>query len=229
MISRCHPNFIRYGTEEFCENPGFHDSIYSVLPVRKGSVDYRNIFCAHCNGVDLLLLNNWRMEIHCDDAITVTDFNFFNTIRNKKCNIFYKPPSRWFQNFVPCSIPQYKINRCNETGLWSSYNETIKQACDSFVDPFNFTYRNYFCYLCNAHDVMPRENWNCPDPLQKLNDEHVRPVYTLTPDISLLTKQRNKDTGCDLKTEFLDYKMVKPLRFLVKYIPKLTVRSLGPR
>lgn len=216
MITKCHPNFVRYGTGEFCENLGFHDSVESQLPVRNGSVDYRNIFCAHCNGVDLHLLNNWRMEIHCHDVITVTDFNFLNIIRNKKCNIFYKPPSRWFQTFVPCSIPQYKISQCNETGLWSAYNDTIKQACDSFVDPFNSTYRNYFCYLCNSREVIPRESWNCPVPLQ--NDKTLRPVYTMTPDISLLTKQRNKDTDCDLKTQFLDYKKVKSMRFLFKNI-----------
>ena len=215
MISKCDPNFGRYGFGEFCEYPERRESIYSLLPVRNGSVDYRNIFCAYCNGVDLLTSNNWRIEIHCDDMLTITDADFLNSIRHKRCNIFYRPP--WFQSAMSCIITQYKISHCNETGLWQVFNETIKQACESFVDPFNSTYQNYFCYMCNSQDMMPRENWYCPSPLQNDQNAPQRPVYISTPDISLLTNERNKETGCDLTTQFLDYRMVKLIRQLNRF------------
>ena len=223
MISKCDLSFelylSRYGMRDICENPGRQDNIESILPLRNDNVDFRNIFCAYCNGVDLIKSSYWRMNIHCYDIITDTGDALLSTIRNKRCNIFYKPP--WFQTAMPCIIPKYTIDKCNMTGVWPAYNDTIKQACESFVDPFNSTYRNYFCYLCNSPETIPRDSWYCPTQTNHVTIS--TPVYTTILDFDLFTKQRNKEIGCDLQTQFQDYKLVRRIYFFVSF----TASSFG--
>ena len=214
MISKCDQSFesflSRYGIRELCENPGRPDSIETLLPVRNDNTNdnFKNIFCAYCNGVDILKLSFWRMDMHCHDSITFIEKYLLNTIRNKRCNVFFKPP--WFETAIPCRILKYAISQCNETGLWPVYNDTINQACESFVDPFNSTYQNYFCYLCNSRQTTPRDSWFCPAPSQKSQNTGTGPVYTTALEVEIFTKQRNKELGCDLETQFLDNIKVRP-------------------
>ena len=220
MITKCDPNFrrflFRYGVKELCENPGLHDSLETILPFETvDGLDYRNIFCAYCNGVDMAKFRHWRVKIHCNQLVAVTDEDLVNSIRNKRCNIFYIPP--WHKKARPCSIPQYRINQCNETGLWQVYNDTLIRACESFVDPFNYTYRNFFCYLCNSREIIPRGNWYCPAPLQETQNssqDYTTTLYT----IDVLTQKANKETVCDLDTQFMDYKMVRSIRYQGEYL-----------
>ena len=211
MITKCDPNFrrflFRYGVMELCENPGLHDSLETLIPFKiKYGPDYKNIFCAYCNGADIFYSLLWLLQIYCNDMITVTDEGLTNTIRIKRCNLFYKPP--WHTTARLCSVPEYRITQCNETGRWQVYNDTFMRACESFVDPFNYTYRNYFCYLCNSRDIIPRDNWYCPVPsleTQTPSQDFTTTLHT----IDVLRQKRNKETGCDLETQFMDYKMVR--------------------
>ena len=163
-ISKCDPWFRglwEYSTiKELCENPGSVDSIESIVPVMGASHVFRNKYCAFCNNAIILTLEKFQMQIQCGELIPVTYKSILSTVRDKKCNIFYR--SAKSSPGVNCSIPGYKINRCNVTGLWQVQNDTIKQACEAFIDPFNSTYQNYSCYLCNSGEIISRGNWVCP-------------------------------------------------------------------
>ena len=62
-----------------------------------------------------------------------------------------------------CTIgDSYSISSCNASGKWPVYNESLEWACAAFIDPFNSTYRNYFCYLCNSPTPQTQQwNWTC--------------------------------------------------------------------
>ena len=208
MISKCDPWFRglrEYGTiKELCENPGSGDSIESIVPVVNTTHVFRNKYCAFCNNANIWTLVKFQMQIQCAEIIQVTFKNFLSTIRDKKCNIFYRAAES--SPVVNCSIPGYKINRCNVTGLWQVHNDTIKLACEAFIDPFNSTYQNYFCYLCNSGEIMSRDNWDCPAPLSKIQD--TSPVFSLQLDVDVLANLETGDLGCDATKQFEDYKMV---------------------
>ena len=211
MISKCDPLFRvsqKHDTiKELCENPDTVESIESVLPVMNTTSHiFRNKYCAFCNDVDVLWIVNFRMEIQCAETMPVTYKGFLSTIREKKCNIFYRGPFRELNPAQNCSIIRYQISQCNETGLWPVYNETIKQACEAFIDPFNFTYQNYFCYLCNSGDISPRDSWYCSAPSDMIQD--LSPGFSMLLDINVLVEMETGDLGCALYEQFSDHKMV---------------------
>ena len=92
--------------------------------------------------------------------------NLLGEIRLAKGNIFFIPPA-YIDSRICDPIPPYEITSCNETGLWLEYDESIEKACESLLDPFNATYKNYFCYLCNVDFEMPQNMWVCP-PLENV-------------------------------------------------------------
>ena len=208
MISKCDPWFWglrEYGTiKELCENPRSGDSIESVVPVVNVSHVFRNEYCGFCNNANVLALTNFQMEIQCVETIPVTYKNFLSTFRDKKCNIFYRASD--VSPALNCSIPGYKINRCNVTGLWQVNNDTIKQACEAFIDPYNSTYRNYFCYLSNSGEIMSPNSWDCPAPLHKIHDTSL--TYSVQIDVDVLAILETEDLGCDVRSQFKDYKIV---------------------
>ena len=165
---------------------------------------FRNEYCGFCNNANVLALTNFQMEIQCVETIPVTYKNFLSTFRDKKCNIFYRASD--VSPALNCSIPGYKINRCNVTGLWQVNNDTIKQACEAFIDPYNSTYRNYFCYLSNSGEIMSPNSWDCPAPLHKIHDTSL--TYSVQIDVDVLAILETEDLGCDVRSQFKDYKIV---------------------
>ena len=164
MVGIC-PSDVAYSRNaELCENPGKDDLLETLIPVTDigTNTHYRNKYCAHCSGLpDSALLVDWKVEIYNDIYLNVPDGNLLQKIRRGNGNIFYRPPDFIMLDY--CKIrDSYSISSCNVSGELPVYNESLERACAAFIDPFNSTYQNYFCYLCNSPTPPTQQsNWTC--------------------------------------------------------------------
>ena len=216
MVTKCNPEISKLIDERYkslCKYPGQDGSLRSLVPVTDGSLHYRNVYCSLCNGLGTSDISYWQLEFFCSDVIGLTDEYILDKVAEKKCNIFYRPPES-----VPsegCEAPAYSISECNKTGLWTEYNEAIQLACDLFVDPFNMTFKNYFCFLCNTPDPGSEDNWHCK---RKDDIVDITPPFTAIFDIGSTDIDDEEDLlGCDILTQFRDTKMVR-LFFFIRQI-----------
>lgn len=166
LVSYCDPDGSHSEYRQQCERPAFDDSLDNIDNFRPvtdtlSRTSYRNIFCADCNGVDRVSLIKWTIQVGSTNNISITVDNDMKKLRQRRGNLIFLKPRYIFVD--KCSlIPPYHITSCNETGLWTFFDEHIDRACNSFVDPFNSTYKNYFCYLCNKPDSESiNENDSC--------------------------------------------------------------------
>ena len=193
--------------KELCENPGNYNFLEAHLPVSDAvtAVHYRNMFCAYCWNTSPMLLETWQLEVHCHKRLEVSDTDILTETKNEKCNIFYKPPFQYRLHYV-CTFPQYTIYRCNQSGLWKDKNELIEWACNKYYDPFNTTYKNYFCYLCNVDNIPPSDSWYCPDALRSFIS--IKAPHIARFELATWRSTLYEELTCDTMTEFKDYKMV---------------------
>ena len=207
MVTKCAPTTTNSTLKELCE--GDEQSLESITPVTHLSTDtnYRNKFCAFCNGlVEKSALINWKLEIVCDKILFVSNKNFFATVREKRCNIFYRVPNLVLGR--SCWLHEYEISTCNVTGLWPSYSYSTELACNSIVDPFNKTYKNYYCYECNTETPLPPDQWVCRDTGQIQATQH-KPEFSAVLDVTAVEPVLgDEELHCDTKRHFEDYKMV---------------------
>ena len=85
----------------------------------------------------------------------------------------------------------------------------IEAACNSFLDIFNRTYRNYFCYLCNTANPDPPEHWTCEAPRDQ-PDQSDAARYSVDLSVDLIEKiEDGVVLNCDPETQFVDLKKVK--------------------
>ena len=190
-----------------CEDNLITDDAVDVTPVTDlvSNIHYKNIHCARCNNKnDTQVLAKWILKIHNDVFIRFPEKDLLAKIRSRKGNIFFIPPE--YVAVDGCLLPTYHIASCNVSGLWSSYDEFVDRSCNLFYDPFNSTYKNPFCYLCN----IPTYNSSkfsdvCID--SSLSDgpyDETKAQFQSVVDIVTATNQR--DGGgliCD-QTEFSD-------------------------
>ena len=193
--------------QDLCENPGNYNFLEAHLPVSEADtrVHYRNVFCAFCWNVSPMQLKTWLLEVHCHKQLDVSDRNILLETRNEKCNIFFKPPYYYDQNM--CTFPQYTIYECNQSGLLQDKDEMLEWACNKYYDPYNTTYKNFFCYLCNVDDINPPNNLHCPDALPSTVTKRAPHIARF--ELTAWRSARYKELMCDEMTEFTDYKMVR--------------------
>ena len=160
MINKCDPAYTNIGVKDLCE--GTASNIDSFVPVSDplSMITYRNIFCVYCNGVEgVPIFIDWYLQILSDNAVFLPNLNLLTDTESNRDNVLLIPPH--YVMVQPCDPNfSYEISTCNETGLWKRYEEDIETACHSFIDPFNNTYKNYFCYLCNE-DEPETEDLKC--------------------------------------------------------------------
>ena len=208
MISRCEQ--VPYDAEiiEKCENPEFDTSLKSLIPVTDTTshIIYRNVFCTQCNTVTGATFKSWGVKIGCDGNFAPAK-NMLDEMYKAQCTInFIRVDNTLLRH---CDKPSYSISTCNETGQWQKYDELTNTACNSFVDQFNFTFKNYFCYLCNVHTPVPVEDFWClkDKPSKILND--FLPSFSAIVDINILSRWEDDEIlHCDPIKQFADYKMV---------------------
>ena len=187
MISKCDPTDLNLKNRHLCENPGLDGSPESIVPVTdsRSRVVYRNIYCYNCNRVEKKSsLIYWPMQIENDETISIQNQNLLTEVKNQRGNIFFLQPN--YIDAKICDVLPFKISTCNETGLWKTHNKYIETACNSFLDPFNQTYRNYFCYLCNTDANLPEQKWRCT--LNQTQDQvNVKPPFLAIFDLNAVT------------------------------------------
>lgn len=204
---------------EKCTGLDTDDYFNSVGPVTVNNVTYSNKFCAYCNGVDESLpMRHWDIEIHCSGSISPTDNDIYDQIVESNCSLYFRIPDNYKQK---CNIPEYKISVCNTTGLWPVYHKATELACQSFVDPFNGTYQNYFCYVCNTDQPKTPANWNCPH-LGDQTAEITPPFIALISLDAVQQWREDKQLDCNIVNQFKDKKkvimLILPIELLQKSI-----------
>ena len=192
------------GLQDLCENPGNYNFLEAHLPVSDAvtAVHYRNVFCAYCLNISPMQLKIWQLEVHCHKRLYTSDLDILDKTKNEKCNIFYKPPNLFSE--IVCTYPQYTIYQCNQSGLWRNKDELIEWACNNYYDPFNGTYQNVFCYICNVEDSLQPNNWYCPMPNVATKSAPNIAKF----EVGTWRRTLYKKPICDPMTQFRDYKMV---------------------
>ena len=220
MVSKCPPDVADSRTVELCENPGIDDLLETLIPVADigTNTNFRNKYCVQCSVLsDFSFLVDWKVEIYNDVYLSVPDDNLLEKIRHDNGNIFYRPPD--FVSLDNCEVEDsFSISRCNVSGKWSVYNETLEQTCASFIDPFNHTYQNYFCYLCNS-PTHPTERSNGTCHSTSDNIIGVSPPFLAILDVSEATghKEVESKLTCS-ENQFSDMKKVNPVATIVKLL-----------
>ena len=197
-------------TIDLCENPGLNYGIDSQVPVT-GLEDYsyRNMYCAQCNyDKDAHDYIFWDLYIQCANTITFNRENILHVLEENECDVYLKIPAT-VRTVQTCSaLPEFTISTCNVTGLWTNYNRSIEVACNSFTDPFNQTFRNYFCYLCNVDTPLPRDQRACPWPTN-LQQSGLEAPFAFTVTYDMITSlQPDVSLNCHPKKQFKDLKKV---------------------
>ena len=222
MVSKCLPDVADSRTVELCENPGIDDLLETLIPVADigTKTNYRNKYCVRCSGLsDSSLLVEWKVEIYNEVYLSVPDDNLLQKIRNDKGNIFYRPPD--FVSFDSCMLMDtFSISSCNASGKWSVYNASLEQACASFIDPFNHTYQNYFCYLCNSPTPQTKQlSGICLSISEDITG--VSPPFLAILDVSEATGHTEGESKLTCsENQFSDMKKVNPIANIVKHKEK---------
>ena len=208
MVTRCLPDWHNNTVRNLCENPGEDGTFNSMVPVttKYPYTHYRNKYCALCNGFDnYLYMSTWTLEINCQRILTIPDKNLLSSLEDKQCNIVYKPPEN-----IPvqeCRKISFSISRCNVTGKWKYYDEIIERGCLSFIDPFNLTYMNYFCYLCNTAETALSNPLICTTHIDNIED--VIPPFSAIMSLDVINSMaQDTNLDCNMKTQFEDTKLV---------------------
>ena len=206
MITTCPPDTDNLLIKHYCENPGSDGSFESMIPVsyilHYMYETYRNRYCAYCNNVNMhVIRESWSVEISCDDSLSLMTSELLTTAMGQQCRFTFIPPVHPL--YDECTTPEYTIADCPE----SEDDIAIVQACNSYVDPFNQTYKNYFCYLCNDDSPILPQDWTCPEPLEESPDDNAvfRASFNLD-NIRQLEAEERLD--CRRSDQYLDYKKV---------------------
>ena len=211
MVSKCKPTYPYNKNKTLCENPGHDIAVDSILPVSDLITEevYRNRYCYHCNsdGSNGQLVP-WIPTIENEQEIDLTDKHFWDKLKREGGNVIFEAP-----DFLPAStcdrfLPHYNISSCNVTGLWPMYNQSIEMACESYIDPFNYTFKNYFCYLCNIAEQHPIQQWKCLKSNLTGGDINLTPPFAAILDITVFGMGYNTEMETCGTNQFPDKKMV---------------------
>ena len=197
-------------TIDLCEKPGLNYGIDSQVTVTgKEDTPFRNLYCAKCSGDnDVSDYVYWDLHINCAYPVTFNRENILLVFEENACEVYLKKPGL-ISKGKPCNaLHEYTISTCNATGLWTNYNRSTEVACHSFTDPFNQTYRNYFCYLCNTDKPIPRDNRTCARHNSAQSSLDAPFEFAVTYDMIMQTSSTFL-LNCHPKKQFTDVKKVK--------------------
>ena len=226
LISVCNSSSPDPTIRDLCENPDADTYLDTLFPVTDHSskLAYRNQYCALCDEYAVLeTISQWVMDIECDKPVALTHERMYHIIKERQCNVTFKAPP----NIPAKTCILYTISTCNETGLWRVYNETLDTACQLFVDPFNFTYKNVFCFLCNIDAREPVSLSNCPRFNMSVGatSAYNPPFLAIMNLGAILTEQANEQIQCKEKSQFTDDKLVRYSLYSVKSSVSITFKQ----
>ena len=212
MISKCNLAYPNDVNKTRCENPGHDVAIDTIIPVTDtiGKETYRNKYCYYCNSYigKVYHLIPWIAAVRSEKEINSSNKMFWDELKEQGGTVIFRPPT-----FIPTNTcfkyqqPSFHISTCNVTGLWPVYNKSIEAACESFIDSFNNTYKNYYCYLCNIGEHLSKNEWRC-----KRTGSQVNFLSPFTAILDITVVDTNYKYGKDILTcgtkQFPDYKRV---------------------
>ena len=178
-----------------CHNPS--DELGSVVPVTEPGLlsrHFRNKHCAYCNNVDKNSpLIYWKFNLKGTRFITFPAKRILQELVDTRGNIEFLP-DKYIDIGLYCKPPPDNlIETCNVTRQWQNFNANIKTACESFTDPFNGSYKNIFCFVCNHGNTQLSSLSNdtkCPEgPSDSLIP--FRPIFSITTDHIMVENGHN--------------------------------------
>ena len=210
MVTLCNLAYPDGANKTLCENPGHGNNIDSIIPVTDLTTQevYRNRYCFYCTNIEMNpLLVSWEASLASEKEISEKDDEFWNKLKAGGGNIMFKAPI--FTSVETC-VPflPFEISSCNVTGLWPVYSHSIEKACKSYIDPFNQTYKNYFCYLCNIAEQLPMEQWDCVENNKTSGNIDITPPFSAILDITVLESDIYRVPLSCKKNQFPDEKKV---------------------
>ena len=230
MVAKCNPAYPNNVNRTLCQNPGHDVDHATMVPVTDLTTNevYRNKYCFYCSKTEThTQLVPWMPAIANDQEIDPTHKTFLNELKAQHGNIIFYGPRYLSANKCDLYRPTYNISSCNVTGLWLVYNQTIETACESFTDPFNFTYKNYFCYLCNVAKHLPVEEWICKKSNNTSGHTSITPPFSAILDVSVLDRDTSKEALTCTRDQFPDYKFVSKFISLVVNLKLLCSALVG--
>ena len=214
LISRCISSTPNPTIKDLCENPDVDRDLETMIPVTDYSTGllYRNQYCALCSDqTSYDRIRRWDMNIDCEDDVSYTYEHLYHIFRDRTCNISFASPE-YVQ--VEYCVP-YEIGTCNVSGHWKVYNGTLERACNSFIDPFNLTYKNVFCFLCNVDTSISVDLSQCQTYNGAQNKKSVTlvnvPFLAMLDLSAVLMKQTSIHAfqlKCNKHVQFADEKVV---------------------
>lgn len=159
MISLCPFKFKDDDVAAKCER-GYHDMeldgpLGRFLPVLDNHTGfiYKNIFCATCHNVNSNNLTYGHLKFTCKYyPRKITYIHDFTRIPDEDgCNFVYEvPPGTEGYPWVSKYCDRSRVDHCNVTGRWESYDIHLEKACLSYTSTFAGLFKNVHCYLCNG-------------------------------------------------------------------------------
>ena len=207
MVTKCDTDHNDDTTIALCEDTPTR--IDAVVPVSDpvSNIHYKNRYCAYCSGVKQTTpLIMWNVKLYSRKYFSLVSEDIPSYVRKTRGNMLYTPPDIVKINIQSCE-PLYTIDQCNVTGKWPSYryDNYVESACESFTNPYNYTYKNIFCFYCN-HDVEITGPLFCPG----LDWPSMKPYeYTMTLRPGLFASKEDEYVLECSNTQFEDRKMVR--------------------
>ena len=215
MVTRCSSNVDNTTLRDMCENFEVQNTVDYVLPVTVSVLNYRNKYCAYCNGITDDALVDWILELYCDVDLSFTG-QILDAVKRRKCNIFFYPPD----NIVVSQC--YRVTRNGTTagcmttvqGIYIEDDDTNDRLClpgqDRSFDAIS--QYQYMCYGCKtSYSEISDFERGCFMPGNRIIDD-LSPPFTaiLDPNVlqSMADDPNTDNVKCDPTTQFEDLKMV---------------------
>ena len=210
MISRCSAEWVNETIKESCENKNLRNSLDLVVPVSDSLVNYRNKFCAFCNGVTTSQILTWEVEFYCDVDLSSRRKNIISAIKIYKCNLFFMPKFN-----MSVQLCRKRTTVQNSMGCVTTARGPIKQSCAVFKHPSTLT---SICHYCNTTEHLKEVDEICHlDSYFDLDGRYLggaAPPFFGILDLSALKTVAQTRRSCDPSTEFNDKIFVSIFRKL---------------
>ena len=149
-------------------------SLVEITPATSKGSNYRNVFCAKCDGRKNADIRSWPTRISCESIFGTqhlsrqllmrngeSDFQMLDRLRNASCQIFWDPinPNETescihSNDVVSTCMPEtewmFDLDKCQSTD--SNQSLTVPVLQDGSI------YKNIFCAYCNYASLSQAEN-----------------------------------------------------------------------
>ncbi|EDV23915.1 uncharacterized protein TRIADDRAFT_57621 [Trichoplax adhaerens] len=173
ILGSCPENWPNDIIRSKCENPSITNfDYYSSVPVyqRSSSNNYRNFYCAICNGADIKLLQYWTTKTICSNGSLARKLKFIDYVKQ------YCKPLNSIHDYMPpdASKSRYCVesSRCNEIDAMriigeETLRQNIVRSCQEAAAYVHFKgtiYKNPYCARCSSYSFLECMNTYYPAP-----------------------------------------------------------------